>query len=100
MSEDPKANQEPVEEPTTQDLKAVYDNQSMYKSTAMRINYKGPTDRADSWESDAHTGGPSCYPCCGIHCGVELIGLLVVLIVCCAYVSRDGTCCSICYWPF
>ena len=53
MAEDPKNNQELAEE---------YKSQSM--GTAMRVNYKGPTDRADSWESQAHTGGPMCYDCC------------------------------------
>ena len=38
MAEDPKNNQELAEE---------YKSQSM--GTAMRVNYKGPTDRADSW---------------------------------------------------
>ena len=82
-----------------QDLAEEYKAQS--KNTAMRVNYKGPTDRADSWESKAHTGGPMCYDCCSPKCLVVLAAIAVVLVVCCAYVSTpDGTCCSICYWPF
>ena len=90
MAEDPKNNQELAEE---------YKSQSM--GTAMRVNYKGPTDRADSWESQAHTGGPMCYGCCSPKCLVELAVVAAALVVCCAYVSTsEGTCCSICYWPF
>ena len=82
-----------------QDLAEEYKSQSM--GTAMRVNYKGPTDRADSWESKAHTGGPMCYGCCSPKCLVVLAAIAVVLVVCCAYVSTpEGTCCSICYWPF
>ena len=70
-------------------------------NSAMRVNYKGPTSRPDSWESQAHTGGPMCYDCCSPKCLVVLAAIAVVLVVCCAYVSTpDGTCCSICYWPF
>lgn len=83
---------------TNKDLVKEYKTQSA--SSAMRTNYKGPTSREDSWESRAHTGGPGCYDCCGNKCLLEFIGITVALIVCCAYVSRDGTCCSICYWPF
>ena len=89
MAEDSQNNKELVEE---------YKLQS--KDTAMRVNYKGPSSRPDSWESQAHTGGPMCYPCCGPKCGLTLLGIVVVLIVCCAYVSQDKTCCEICYWPF
>jgi len=81
------------------DLAEEYKAQSM--GTAMRVNYKGPTDRADSWESKAHTGGPMCYSCCSYKCLVELAVVAAALVVCCAYVSTsEGTCCSICYWPF
>ena len=89
MAADPNKNQELAEE---------YKSQSM--GTAMRVNYKGPSDRADSWESKAHIGGPMCYDCCGPKCLVTLVGIVAVLIVCCAYVSQDHTCCEICYWPF
>ncbi len=89
MAEDSQNNKELVEE---------YKLQS--KDTAMRVNYKGPSSRPDSWESQAHTGAPMCYPCCGPKCGLTLLGIVVVLIVCCAYVSQDKTCCEICYWPF
>ena len=65
-----------------------------------RMNYKGPTGKEDSWESKAHTDGPACYDCCGPKCLASFIGIIVVLVVCCAYTSQDGQCCSICYWPF
>ena len=88
-----------AESKKNQELADEYKSQSM--GTAMRVNYKGPTDRADSWESKAHTGGPMCYGCCSPKCLVVLAAIAVVLVVCCAYVSTpDGTCCSICYWPF
>ena len=91
MAKDSKKN--------NKDLADEYKSQSM--GTAMRVNYKGPTDRADSWESKAHTGGPMCYDCCSPKCLVVLAAIAVVLVVCCAYVSTpDGTCFSICYWPF
>lgn len=81
------------------DLAEEYKSQSL--PSVARVNYKGPTDRADSWESQAHTGGPMCYGCCGPKCTASLVLIVAVLIVCCAYVStKDGTCCSICYWPF
>lgn len=84
---------------TNNDLAEEYESQSKLHS-AMRVNYKGPTGRADSWESDAHTGNPMCYGCCGTKCRLSLVAIVAVLIVCCAYVSQDKTCCSICYWPF
>ena len=89
MAADSNKNQELAEE---------YKSQSM--GTAMRVNYKGPTGKEDSWESKAHIGGPMCYDCCGPKCLVTLVGIVAVLIVCCAYVSQDHTCCEICYWPF
>ena len=89
MAEDSKTNKDLAEE---------YKSQSM--GSAMRVNYKGPSSRPESWESQAHTGGPMCYPCCGPKCALSLVAIVVVLIVCCAYVSQDKTCCSICYWPF
>ncbi len=85
---------------STQELVQQYNTQSSTNPTVARDNYKGPTPRADSWESQAHHGGPMCYGCCGAKCLVAFIGIVVVLVVCCSYVSQDGQCCSICYWPF
>ena len=89
MSDEPKSNT---------DLANEYNAQSL--PSMARVNYKGPTGREDSWESQAHTGGPSCYGCCGPKCLASFIIIIAVLVVCCAYTSQDGTCCSICYWPF
>ena len=89
MAEDSKTNKDLAEE---------YKSQSM--GSAMRVNYKGPTSRPESWESQAHTSGPMCYGCCGPKCTLSLVVIVAVLIVCCAYVSQDKTGCSICYWPF
>ena len=83
----------------TQELAEQYKAQST-NPTVARDNYKGPTPRADSWESKAHHGDPMCYGCCGTKCLIAFIGIVAVTIVCCAYVSQDGQCCSICYWPF
>lgn len=83
---------------STKELAAKYEGQS--KPTMMNVNYKAPTGKEDTWESQAHTGGPACYSCCGPKCALSLVGIVVVAIVCCAYVSQKGTCCSICYWPF
>ena len=87
--------QEPVE--TNQELVEKYAAQS---DSVARTNYKGPTGREDSWETKAHTGDPMCYDCCGPKCLVAFVAIVVVAVVCCAYISQDGTCCSICYWPF
>lgn len=83
---------------TNNDLMEEYNSQSLQSVT--RVNYKGPTARAESWETKAHTGAPMCYSCCGPKCLAALLAALAVLVVCCAYVSQDKTCCSICYWPF
>ena len=50
-------------------------------------------------QSLPHFGDPMCYNCCGIHCCIELIAVLAIVLVCCAY-GTDGTCCDYCYWPF
>jgi hypothetical protein len=83
---------------STKDLKEEYKAQSM--PSASRVNYKGPTGKEDSFETKAHTGNPYCYDCCGMKCHASFIGIIAVTVVCCAYVSQKGTCCSICYWPF
>jgi len=83
---------------SNKDLAEKYKSQSL--QSVARTNYKGPTGREDSWESQAHTEGPMCYDCCGPKCLVSFIAIVVVAVACCAYVSQDGTCCSICYWPF
>lgn len=82
----------------SEELEKEYESQSL--PTVMRINYKGPTSREDSWESKKHIGGPSCYECCTSRCAVALVVALTAFTVCCAYVSPNGECCSICYWPF
>lgn len=90
MSDDSKSNK---------DLAKEYNAQSL--PSMARVNYKGPTGKEDSWNTQAHTGGPGCYGCCGPKCLLAFIGIIVVLVVCCAYTSGpNGTCCSICYWPF
>jgi len=74
---------------------------SQSKPTMMNMNYTAPTGKESTFEAKAHTGTPSCYSCCGVNCAITLIGIVAVMIVCCAYVSpKDQPCCSICYWPF
>ncbi len=80
------------------DLISEYNSQSM--PTMARINYKGRTGRENSEEAKLHTGDPMCYGCCGPKCLASFIIGIVVIIVCCAYVSQKGTCTEICYWPF
>lgn len=93
-SNNERTSQNPID---NEKLEEEYESQSL--PTVMRINYKGPTDRLDSWESKTHTGGPSCYGCCTSKCVVSLaVALVFTCIVCRAYVS-DDSCCSICYWP-
>lgn len=79
---------------STKELTEQYEAQSM--SSVTRMNYTPPTGHEDV----DHTGGPACYPCCGRKCGASCVLIVAALIVCCAYVSQDGTCCSYCYWPF
>lgn len=74
---------------------------SQSKPTMMNMNYTAPTGKENTFESKAHTGTPGCYACCGPGCAVAFVGIILVLIVCCAYISpKDQPCCSICYWPF
>ncbi len=79
---------------TTEALAEEYEDQSLPASA--HIVYK-PKDGVV--EGDPHFGDPGCYGCCGFHCCVELIVVLAVVLVCCAY-GTDGTCCDYCYWPF
>ena len=83
----------PVEE-TTEQLTEQYEEQSLPASA--HIVYK-PKDGVV--EGDPHFGDPMCYSCCGVHCCIELIAVLAIVLVCCAY-GTDGTCCDYCYWPF
>ncbi len=83
------------EEKSTQELTEDYIAQAMPASS--QIVYNPPTGH--EVENDPHYGTPGCYPCCGAHCAVELLALIVVVLVCCAY-GTDGTCCDYCYWPF
>lgn len=95
-SNDEKTSINPID---NEELEEEYESQSL--PTVMRVNYKGPTDRWDSWESKAHTDGPSCYGCCTSHCAFSLaLALTFTCTMCHAYVSgRICCCCSICYWP-
>lgn len=91
MTTEPKTNTE---------LSQEYESQSSL-SSAMRINYKGPTGKESSWESDAHTKGPMCYGCCGPKCAASFVAIIAVLVICCCYVSRkSGPLCDYLYWPF
>ncbi len=85
---------EATTEATTEQLTEQYNEQSM--PAFSHVVYK-PKDGIV--EGDPHFGDPMCYSCCGVHCCVELIAVLVVVLVCCAY-GTDGTCCDYCYWPF
>ena len=84
-----------VEQKTTEQLTEEYMDQSM--PSVSHILYTPPQGKYT--ENDPHIGSPMCYYCCGYHCCVELIAVLVVVLVCCAY-GTDGTCCDYCYWPF
>ena len=86
-----------TDDSSNQDLAKEYEAQL---PTVARDNYNGPTGREDSFESKAHHGDPMCYGCCGPKCLVAFVAILVVVFVCCSYVSQDGQCCSLCYWPF
>ena len=81
-------------EASTEELTEQYVEQSMPASS--QIVYK-PKDGIV--EGDPHFGDPMCYDCCGVHCCIELIAVLAIVLVCCAY-GTDGTCCDYCYWPF
>jgi hypothetical protein len=83
------------EQKTTQELTEEYMDQSM--PSASHITYTPPEGKYA--EKDPHIGGPGCYDCCGYHCCIELVSVLVVVLICCAY-GTDGTCCDYCYWPF
>lgn len=96
-----EAPEAPVEEPveqvteeTTEELTEQYNEQSL--PACAQIVYK-PKDGVV--EGDPHFGDPMCYNCCGIHCCIELVAVLAIVLVCCAY-GTDGTCCDYCYWPF
>lgn len=82
---------------STKDLKKKYKGQL---PTVARDNYHAPTGREDTFESVSHHGDPMCYGCCGTKCLVSFIAILAVIFVCCSYVSQDGQCCTLCYWPF
>ena len=93
-TETTEAPVEQTEEQTTEQLTEQYEEQSLPASA--HIVYK-PKDGIV--EGDPHFGDPMCYSCCGVHCCVELIAVLAIVLVCCAY-GTDGTCCDYCYWPF
>lgn len=96
-----KANETVVRDKPKANDKLINQYVSQSKPTMMNMNYKGPTGQEESWDTKAHTGGPGCYGCCGTGCAISFVGIIVILIVCCAYVSpKDQPCCSICYWPF
>lgn len=82
-------------EKSTQELTEEYMGQSMPASS--HVVYTPP--KGKYVDNDPHIGGPGCYDCCGYHCCVELIAVLAVVLICCAY-GTDGSCCEYCYWPF
>ena len=96
-----EAPEAPVEEPveqvteeTTEELTEQYNEQSLPASA--QIVYK-PKDGIV--EGDPHFGDPMCYSCCSVLCCIELLAVVAIVLVCCAY-GTDGTCCDYCYWPF
>ncbi|NLL95473.1 MAG: hypothetical protein GX224_06975 [Thermoplasmatales archaeon] len=76
------------------DYAGEYNKQTV--SVSSHVVYTPP----EGGDDDAHTGLPECYPCCGPKCTASCLGLAAVLVVCCAYVSQDGQCCTYCQWPF
>jgi len=90
-----KAGKESKAIASNEDLKKTYAEQSL--PAFATTQYKPPTGEED--ENNYHTGLAGCYSCCGPKCTWSCIGIVAVLLVCCAYVS-DGSCCSYCYWPF
>ena len=89
------ASKEPKKEASNEDLKKAYAEQSL--PAFATAEYKPPTGEED--ENNYHNGLAGCYSCCGPKCALSCVGIVAVLLVCCAYVS-DGSCCSYCYWPF
>ena len=83
------------EEKSNEELTEDYINQALPASS--HVTYTPP--RGQEKEGDPHFDTPYCYPCCGAHCCVELLALVAVVLLCCAY-GTDGTCCDYCYWPF
>ena len=94
--EERKAGKESkADDASNEDLKKTYAEQSL--PAFATAQYKPPTGEDD--ENNYHTGLAGCYSCCGPKCAWSCVGIVAVLLVCCAYVS-DGSCCSYCYWPF
>ncbi len=86
---------EPKDDASNESLKKAYAEQSL--PAFATVQYKPPTGEEDN--HGYHSGLAGCYSCCGPKCAWSCVGLVAVLLVCCAYVS-DGSCCSYCYWPF